>query len=86
MAGQHHQILRDRDARELAQCESRKQALTNEKHDKQGLLSGTEHFERRGEILTHGALAKWKRCTLMRWQQPVRKSWPVVLRDTFRVI
>ena len=86
MAGQHRQILRDRDARELAQCESRKQALTNEKHDKQGLLSGTEHFERRGEILTHGALAKWKKHMLTRWRLLGRKSLPVVLRDTFRVI
>ena len=76
MAGQHRQILRDHDARELAQCESRKQALTNEKHDKQGLLSGTEHFERRGEILKRGALAKWKRCTPMRWQLPGRKNLP----------
>ena len=86
MAGQHRQILRDHDARELAQCKSRKQALTNEKHDKQGLLSGTEHFERREGILTHGAHAKWKKRMLMRWQQPVRKSWLAVLRDTFRVI
>ena len=76
MVAQRRPILRDHDARELAQCKSRKQALTNEEHDKQGLLSGTEHFERREEVLKRGALAKWKRCTPMHWQLPGRKNLP----------
>ena len=77
MAGQHRQILRDRDARrKLVQCKSQKQVLTNEKQDKRGLLSGTEHFERREEVLTRGALAKWNKCTPMRWQLPGRKNLP----------
>ena len=50
--------------------------LPNERQGKQDFLSGTEHFDQRGEILKRGALAKWKRCTPMRWQLPGRKNLP----------
>ena len=50
--------------------------MPNERQGKQDFLSGTEHFERRGEVLKRGALAKWKRCTPMRWRLPGRKNLP----------
>ena len=50
--------------------------LPNERQGKRDFLSGTEHFDQRGEILKRGALAKWKRCTPMRWQLPGRKNLP----------
>ena len=50
--------------------------LPNERQGKQDFLSGTEHFEWREGILTHGAHAKWKKRMLMRWQLLGRKSLP----------
>ena len=50
--------------------------MPNERQDKRDFLRGTKSFERRGEILKRGALAKWNKCTPMRWQLPGRKNLP----------
>ena len=50
--------------------------MPNDRQDKRDFLSGTTSFDQRGEILKRGALAKWKRCTPMRWQLPGRKNLP----------
>ena len=50
--------------------------MPNERQDKRDLLSGTASFERREEVLTHGAHAKWKKRMLMHWQLPGRKNLP----------
>ena len=50
--------------------------MPNERQDKRDFLRGTTSFERRGEILKRGALAKWNKCTPMRWQLPGRKNLP----------
>ena len=50
--------------------------LPNERQDKRDFLRGTTSFDQRGEILKRGALAKWNKCTPMRWQLPGRKNLP----------
>ena len=72
MVVQHRQILRLRARKKFnddqwrACLKKQGQVFPNARQGKRDFLSGTSSFERREEVLTRGALAKWKKRMLMR--------------------